>query len=188
MTQRLKEWDVGTTAEWRGPLGDFTYTPNRVLLAYSSILPCSMTAVFSLQYDRVGMLACGTGIAPLLQVARSIVDNDEDNTFVHLLYCCRTQHDILMKDELDRLASFWNFSVLYALSSCTKENLLQDPGLVKYGDKIHRGRVGQTEVVSHMPRPRDRMIVYICGTASFQQHMVTHLTAANFATNMYFIF
>eukprot|EP00731_Ephydatia_muelleri_P015540 Em0008g1260a len=128
LTQRLKEWDVGTTADWRGPLGTFTYTPNT--------------------YERVGMLGCGTGIAPLVQLARSIVDNENDITFVHMLYCCRTQHDILMKEELDRLASFWNFTVLYALSASSKEELAQDPGLVKYGDRVHFGRIGQMEVAS----------------------------------------
>ena len=32
MGAHLKEWVVGATAEWRGPLGDFSYTPNTVLL------------------------------------------------------------------------------------------------------------------------------------------------------------
>ena len=134
------------------------------------------------------MLACGTGIAPLLQLARSIVDNESDNTFVRLLYCCRTQRDVLVKDELTRLASYWNFSVLFALSSCTEEQLVSDPGLIKYGDRVHHGRIGEEEVASHMPKPNDRVMVFICGTASFGQDMVRHLTAANFTPSMYFVF
>eukprot|EP00731_Ephydatia_muelleri_P015527 Em0008g1247a len=128
LTQRLKEWDVGTTADWRGAIGHLHLHTQHV--------------------RRVGMLGCGTGIAPLVQLARSIVDNENDITFVHMLYCCRTQHDILMKEELDRLASFWNFTVLYALSASSKEELAQDPGLVKYGDRVHFGRIGQMEVAS----------------------------------------
>lgn len=169
LTQRLKEeWKVGVAAEWRGPLGNFSYTPNT--------------------FTRVGMLGCGTGIAPLLQLARCIVDNENDNTFVHLVYCCRTQHDILMKDELNRLAAFWNFTVLYALSSCTKEALGQDSGVIKYGDRIHFGRIGQKEVADHMPASKERTMVFICGTALFNDSMITHLTAINFTPSMYTVF
>lgn len=134
------------------------------------------------------MLGCGTGIAPLVQMARCIVDNEADNTFVHLLYCCRTQHDILMKDELDRLASFWNFTVLYALSACTKEKLTVDPGFVKYGDRVQFGRIGQEEMASQMPPPRERTMVFICGTSSFEHSMTAHLMATKYHPSMYFIF
>ena len=62
------------------------------------------------------MLAAGTGIAPMLQVIQDIVTNEDDETFIQLVYSSRTYDDILMKDTLDEFKANWNFSVLYVLS------------------------------------------------------------------------
>ena len=62
------------------------------------------------------MLAAGTGVAPMIQVIRHIVHNEEEDTFVRLLYACRTYKDLLLREELNQLAAFWNFTVLYVLS------------------------------------------------------------------------
>ena len=68
------------------------------------------------QYRRIGMLAAGTGIAPMLQVIQDIVTNEDDETFIQLVYSSQTYDDILMKDTLDEFKAYWNFSVLYVLS------------------------------------------------------------------------
>ena len=67
------------------------------------------------------MLAAGTGIAPMLQVIQGIVANDRDETCIHLVYTNRTYGDILMKDTLDEIKAYWNFSLLYVITkvSCT---------------------------------------------------------------------
>ena len=77
-------------------------------------LPFYSTVCF--QYRRIGMLAAGTGIAPMLQVIQDIVTNEDDETFIQLVYSSQTYDDILMKDTLDEFKAYWNFSVLYVLS------------------------------------------------------------------------
>lgn len=62
------------------------------------------------------MLAAGTGIAPMLQVIQGIAANENDETFIHLVYSSQTYDDILMKDTLDEMKASWNFSVLYVIS------------------------------------------------------------------------
>ena len=62
------------------------------------------------------MLAGGTGIAPMVQVIREVVTNDEEDTFVHLIYACSTYEDLLMKSFLDEMKAHWNFDVTYAIS------------------------------------------------------------------------
>ena len=62
------------------------------------------------------MLAAGTGIAPMLQVIQEILTNEEDETIIQLVYSCRTYDDILMKDVLNEMKAYWNFSVLYVLT------------------------------------------------------------------------
>ena len=78
-----------------------------------------LTGIFALhvaQYRRVVMLAAGTGIAPMAQVAGSILNDEDDETVVRLVYACRRYSDILLKPRMDAWCDFWNFSVVYMLS------------------------------------------------------------------------
>ncbi|CAB4283137.1 unnamed protein product [Prunus armeniaca] len=61
----------------KGPKGRFKYQPNQV--------------------RAFGMLAGGTGITPMFQVARAILENPSDRTNVHLIYANVTYEDILLK-------------------------------------------------------------------------------------------
>jgi len=62
------------------------------------------------------LIAAGTGIAPMMQIIQSILENEEDETIVRLLFACKCHSDILLKKQLDEWSYFWNFSVLYILS------------------------------------------------------------------------
>lgn len=66
------------------------------------------------------MLAAGTGIAPMLQVIQGILANEDDETFIHLVYSSQSYADILMKDTLDEMKAFWNFSVLYIVTKVSE--------------------------------------------------------------------
>lgn len=84
-----------------------------------------------MQYSHIGMLACGTGIAPMIQVIRTIVENEEEDTFVKLVYACRSQYDIILKNLLDEWTSHWNFSVVYALSRSSRQSVTDNPGSIR---------------------------------------------------------
>ncbi|AOW29283.1 NADH-cytochrome b5 reductase 1 [Candida albicans P57072] len=77
--------NVGEHIEIRGPKGFFTYTPNMV--------------------KSFGMIAGGTGIAPMYQIITAILKNPEDKTKIHLVYANVTESDILLKEELDNFAA-----------------------------------------------------------------------------------
>ena len=34
MSEQVRRWQVSSTAEWRGPFGDFIYTPNKVRIRH----------------------------------------------------------------------------------------------------------------------------------------------------------
>lgn len=127
------------------------------------------------------MLACGTGIAPMIQLARDVVENEEEETFLRCLYGCRTQHQILLKKDLDYFATFWNFTVLYALSHTSLESVADDPGMLRYGDDIQYGRITkemvEVEVGKMMVEEgRAKDMVLVCGTKSFDKDMINYLT------------
>ncbi|KAK9190466.1 hypothetical protein WN943_019071 [Citrus x changshan-huyou] len=69
-----------------------------------------------------GMIAGGTGITPMFQLTRAILENPKDKTNVHLIYANVTVGDILLKDELDSFATNFpnRFKVYYVLSQPTE--------------------------------------------------------------------
>ncbi len=86
---------------------------------------------FFYQFQNVLMLAAGTGIAPMIPIIRCILDNEEDMTFVHLVYCCKTYEDILCKTQLNKWTDHWNFNCKYVLSqvsTVTRGNISRDLG------------------------------------------------------------
>lgn len=164
MSSYVQSWHVGDIIEWRGPFGRFSYIPSK--------------------YRRIGMLAAGTGIAPMLQVIQGIVANELDETFIHLVYSNQRYDDILMKDILDEMKAYWNFSVLYILTRETEA----DRSKVKYGDNVSYGRINQDRVTHEMPEPSRDIQVLICGTKSFDKDMINYLKALGYTPDMYFKF
>lgn len=168
LTQLIKDWSVGTLVDWRGPFGEFRYQMN--------------------EYKRLGMLACGTGIAPMVQVIQAVLDNEDDFTSVQLVYACRTQHDVLMKDRLDQFSGYWNFHVLYVLSKSNSEEVTVDKGLIRYGDQVKFGRVDADMVQAEMPPPSAEHHVLVCGTRSFDKDMINHLLKMGYQRKQIFKF
>ena len=100
MSEFVRRWKKGRTTLWRGPLGSFQYVAN--------------------SYKRVLMLAVGTGLTPMVNVIDKIVSNEDDETFVTLLYGCRCYSEILLRSVLNKYCENWNFQVLYYLSDQTE--------------------------------------------------------------------
>lgn len=70
------------------------------------------------QYKEIGLIAGGSGLTPMLQVAQELLNTVEDETKLSLLFANVSPEDIYLKDELDELASLFpeRFSVTYANS------------------------------------------------------------------------
>lgn len=83
ISRHVESKKIGEHIEVRGPKGFFTYTPNMV--------------------DSFGMVAGGTGIAPMYQVLTAILDNPKDKTKIYLVYANVSDADILLKAELEQL-------------------------------------------------------------------------------------
>lgn len=111
------------------------------------------------RWSNVGLVAGGTGIAPLLQVARILLADAQDQTRVHLLSINRREEDILMRTELDQLASSHpdRFKVSYSLTS-------PPPGW-----EGHTGRGSAAMIAASLPPPTGdgKTMVLVCGTDGF---------------------
>lgn len=68
----------------------------------------------------------------MFQIARTILDNPEDKTQLSLIYANKTEGDILMKKELDALASQYpqRFATTYVVSDNEKNDSSLEKGYV----------------------------------------------------------
>ena len=103
ISRHMSTLAIGDTLKVRGPKGAMVYTPGLV--------------------KRFGMIAGGTGITPMLQIIRAIVrgrprNGGRDLTEVDLIFANVGVEDILLKQDLDQLASEdEGFRVFYVLNS-----------------------------------------------------------------------
>lgn len=90
-SQHLDLLKVGDTVDMRGPVGEFDYHGNGHFLKEHQ--ECYAT--------HFNMIAGGTGITPVMQIASEILRNPDDNTKISLIFGARIEGDLLLRDTLD---------------------------------------------------------------------------------------
>ena len=89
--------DIGDKFRIKGPFPKVGYRPNMA--------------------KRIGMVAGGTGITPMLQILEKALPDRDDQTEFSLIYCNQTPEDILLRDRLDDLAERYHKSAQHNTSS-----------------------------------------------------------------------
>lgn len=155
VTQMIKEWKVGDFIPWRGPYGSFMYRANT--------------------YKRMVMLAAGTGIAPMYQIIKAVMENEDEETTIKLYYASKTFSDILLREELAEFCQNWNFMMCHYLS---EEKDVRSGK--RYREEAEARRVTKTEVQEDLESgPLQDTLVLVCGTKSFEKDMVNSAKNAN---------
>lgn len=118
----------------------------------------------SRRWDRIGLVAGGTGVAPLVQIIRIVLDDPDDNTKIQLLSVNRNEEDILMRDELDQMAKRHpdRFSVSYSLTGNDKPE--------DWEGFTGRGSVEMARRALPPPSAEDgrSTMIFVCGTDGFR--------------------
>ncbi|KAF3957320.1 hypothetical protein CMV_017659 [Castanea mollissima] len=158
MSHHFREMREGDYLPVKGPKGRLIYKPG--------------------QARAFGMLAGGSGITPMFQLTRAILENPKDKTNVHLIYANVTLEDILLKEELDAFArKFPNqFKVYYVLN--------QPPFAWNGGV----GFVSKGIIQSHCPAPASDIQILRCGPPAMNKAMKAHLDALGYQSEMQFEF
>nr|AAV69019.1 NADH:cytochrome b5 reductase [Vernicia fordii]AAV69021.1 NADH:cytochrome b5 reductase [Vernicia fordii] len=158
MSHHFREMRVGDYLSVKGPKGRFRYQPGQV--------------------RAFGMLAGGSGITPMFQVARAILENPNDKTKVYLIYANVTYEDILLKQELDGLAANYpdRFKVYYVLNQPPE---VWDGGV---------GFVSKEMIENHCPAPASDIQILRCGPPPMNKAMAAHLEALDYTSDMQFQF
>ena len=78
------------------------------------------------------MIAGGTGITPVMQIAAEVLRHPEDPTQMSLIFACRQEGDLLMRSTLDEWAANFpaKFKVHYILSDSWPSDWKYSTGFV----------------------------------------------------------
>ncbi|EYU20883.1 hypothetical protein MIMGU_mgv1a011564mg [Erythranthe guttata] len=158
MSHHFREMREGDYMAVKGPKGRFKYQPGQV--------------------RAFGMLAGGSGITPMFQVTRAILENPSDQTKVHLIYANVTIDDILLKDQLDNLAKNYpdRFKIYYVLN--------QPPEVWNGGV----GFVSKEMIQANCPAPASDIQILRCGPPPMNKAMAGLLEALGYSSEMQFQF
>ncbi|GAB7348826.1 hypothetical protein MBLNU459_g7537t1 [Dothideomycetes sp. NU459] len=134
ISKHLASLQIGDTMKVKGPKGAMAYAPNMV--------------------KRFGMIAGGTGITPMLQITKAILRGRAagDRTQVDLIFANVNEEDILLREDLDRLArEDSGFRVHYVLNNPPE------------GWTGGVGFVTPDMIKANLPPPSRDMKLLICG-------------------------
>jgi cytochrome-b5 reductase len=121
------------------------------------------------RWNNIGLIAGGTGIAPLLQVARIVLESQDiadTSTNVHLLFINCNEEDILARDEIEDLASKHSerFHVTYSLTSPTNNS---DDPTSSWKGYIGRGDMAMIKTALPPSTNDGKTMILVCGTDGF---------------------
>ncbi|XP_072941050.1 NADH-cytochrome b5 reductase-like [Epargyreus clarus] len=137
----LFKLEEGDLTLWRGPYGIYKIASNK--------------------FNRIVMVAQGTGIAPFINIIESILNDEDDMTKIILYYCCRSIDEILFRDELYLYRSYWNFSYSIFLTH------IPSNAIFRYEEPIIMRKFSYEYLNKIKPYLNDQVL--LCGSSEFMQ-------------------
>ncbi|KAJ5586815.1 uncharacterized protein N7459_002580 [Penicillium hispanicum] len=134
MSEHIHSMNVDQRLAFKGPIVKYPWEANK--------------------HSHVCLIAGGTGITPMYQLARQIFKNPEDRTKVTLVFGNVKEEDILLKKELEDLENTYpqRFRAFYVLDQPPKEWT---------GGK---GYINKELLKTVLPEPKEENIkVFVCG-------------------------
>ncbi|RAL17577.1 cytochrome b5 reductase family protein [Aspergillus homomorphus CBS 101889] len=134
MSEHLHSMNVGQRLDFKGPIVKYPWEANK--------------------HKHITLIAGGTGITPMYQLAREIFKNPEDKTKVTLVFGNVTEGDILLKKEFEELENTYpqRFKAFYVLDKPPKEWT---------GGS---GHINKELLKTVLPEPKEENIkIFVCG-------------------------
>lgn len=140
LSKHIVELKEGDVLEMKGPYVKFKYEPNK--------------------YKKMGLLAGGSGITPMLQLIKTACRDPSDHTEIVLLFANQSEEDILLRQELDALMYLYpQFKVKY---------IVDKPSETWTGLS---GYVTKEMIQELMPAPSDDHFICVCGPPPMMYHI-----------------
>ncbi|KAJ5477501.1 NADH-cytochrome b5 reductase 2 [Penicillium diatomitis] len=134
MSEHLHSMNVDQRLSLKGPLPKYPWEANK--------------------HQHITLIAGGTGITPMYQLARRIFKNPDDRTKVTLVFGNVSEEDILLKKELEELENTYpqRFRAFYVLDNPPK------------GWTGGKGFITKELLKTVMPEPKEENIkIFVCG-------------------------
>jgi nitrate reductase (NAD(P)H) len=148
MTMALEKLSIGSSVEFKGPIGKFKYLgKGRVSINDNE------RSVKSFR-----MICGGSGITPIFQVLRAVIQDRDDPTTCVLLDGNKKEEDILCKNELDSFAAADG-------KRCSIIHTLTDGSSSWSGQ---RGRISAQNLKDYVS-PAETCMVLICGPKAMEE-------------------
>ncbi|XP_022417732.1 NADH-cytochrome b5 reductase 1 isoform X6 [Delphinapterus leucas] len=149
MSQYLDSLKAGDVVEFRGPSGLLTYAGKGMF----SIQPNKKSLPEPRVARKLGMIAGGTGITPMLQLIQAILKDPEDPTQCFLLFANQTEKDIILREDLEELQARHpdHFTLWFTLD--------HPPEDWAYS----KGFVSADMIQEHLPAPGEDVLLLLCG-------------------------
>jgi len=111
LTSILDKKEVGDSLVISGPKGLHVYYGNGKI---------KTVAKEAQTYKKFTLIAGGSGIAPIYQIALHILESSTDSTEISIITTNRTEEDILMKAEIDAFSIKYGVSVTHNITRPTE--------------------------------------------------------------------
>jgi len=134
MSEHLHNMNPGQRLDMKGPIPKYNWEPNK--------------------HDHIALIAGGTGITPMWQLARAIFKNPEDKTKVTLVFGNVSEEDVLLKREWEDLEQEFpqRFRAFYVLDN-PPEGWTQGKGFIT-----------KELLKTVLPKPDETNLkVFVCG-------------------------
>ena len=165
MSQALEALEVGKQLECKGPIGKFEYIGKGL---------CRISGT-ERKVRKFGMICAGTGVTPIFQVLRAVVEEREGGVKVTVLSGNRGIEDILCKKEMDAYerevrerekdskAGEKRVRIVYTLTKPPREWMGR------------KGRITGDMVEDEGLKPDGQTMILICGPPALEKSLETSL-------------
>jgi len=156
MTTALDELQIGATVEFKGPIGKFRYLGRGKIILNEK----------ERQVNSFRMICGGSGITPIFQVLRTVMQDPEDTLNCVVIDGNRMEEDILCRAELDAFVNMRGpqCTIVHSLTKATETWTGR------------RGRISK-ELLEEYASPSEGSMVLICGPESMEKSVKEILLA-----------
>lgn len=175
MSQHMDAMNIGDTIDFRGPSGLIVYEGRGKFL----VRPEKKAHPVLRKVKKIGMIAGGTGITPMLQIITAILKDPQDDTHMSLLFANQTEEDILLRKELEEIKETYptRFSIWYTVDRPPKNW------------KFSEGFISDTMIKEHLPGPGEDTAILMCGPPPMINFACTpNLDKLGYPTHLRFVF
>jgi cytochrome-b5 reductase len=178
MSGHLESMEIGDTIDVRGPLGFVEYKGSGEFHILRKNAEAKKNQLVKQHVKRVGLIAGGTGITPMLQIIRAVLKNPKDRTQLSLIFANVTEADILLRPELEKAAAEHKtqFSVFFTLDK-PSDSWTQGKGFVT-AEMIQK----------HLPPPEKDVLLLMCGPPPMMSFMEKNMKTLNYPQDNYFVY